>query len=434
MNPHSPLAERVRPQTLDDYIGQDHILGEGKALRKSIESGNIPSMILWGPPGVGKTTLARIMANTLKRPFYTLSATDAGVKQVREVIDKAEKSRFMGQSRAVLFIDEIHRFNKSQQDSLLKAVENGTLTLVGATTENPSFEVNAALLSRSEVFVLNQLSDEALLEVLHRAMRRDEILKLKEIELEETEALLLSSGGDARRLLNNLEQIVNQFTTAPIKINNDLVKEVIQKRLLRYDKTGEEHYDIVSAFIKSVRGSDPNAALYWLARMIEGGEDPVFIARRLLILSSEDIGNANATAISLATSAMQAVQLIGYPECRIVLAQITIYLACSPKSNTAYKAIGAAQKLVAETGNLPVPLHLRNAPTKLMKDLSYGAGYLYAHQFPGHFVAQEFMPEMIHGHILYHPGNNPRESEWQRLLGEMWKEFYPYGKKDDPNP
>lgn len=434
MNPHSPLAERVRPQTLDDYIGQDHILGEGKALRKSIESGNIPSMILWGPPGVGKTTLARIMANTLKRPFYTLSATDAGVKQVREVIGKAEKSRFMGQSRAVLFIDEIHRFNKSQQDSLLKAVENGTLTLVGATTENPSFEVNAALLSRSEVFVLNQLSDEALLEVLHRAMRRDEILKLKEIELEETEALLLSSGGDARRLLNNLEQIVNQFSAARIKINNDLVKEVIQKRLLRYDKTGEEHYDIVSAFIKSVRGSDPNAALYWLARMIEGGEDPVFIARRLLILSSEDIGNANATAITLATSAMQAVQLIGYPECRIVLAQITIYLACSPKSNTAYKAIGAAQKLVAETGNLPVPLHLRNAPTKLMKDLSYGAGYLYAHQFPGHFVPQEFMPEMIHGHILYHPGNNPRESEWRRLLAEMWKEFYPYGKKDDPNP
>ncbi|MCB9245038.1 MAG: replication-associated recombination protein A [Flavobacteriales bacterium] len=426
MMPHTPLAERVRPQKLDDYIGQEHILGPGKPLRKSIESGKIPSMILWGPPGVGKTTLARIMANTLKRPFYNLSATDAGVKQVRELIEKAERTRFMGQSQAVLFIDEIHRFNKSQQDSLLKAVENGTITLVGATTENPSFEVNAALLSRSEVFVLRQLEDSALLEVLDRAVHTDDWLKLKQIELVETDALLLASGGDARRLLNNLEQVVLQADSEPIRITNELVRNTIQKRMLRYDKAGEEHYDIISAFIKSVRGSDPNAALYWLARMIEGGEDPVFIARRLLILSSEDIGNANPTALALATSAMQAVQMIGYPESRIILSQITIYLACSPKSNTAYAAIGQAQKTVSDTGSLPVPLHLRNAPTKLMKDLAYGAGYQYAHQFQGNFVPQEFMPEELHGNILYQPGKNPREIAWLKQLGAMWKDFYSY--------
>jgi len=426
MSISTPLAERVRPSTLDEYIGQEHILGRDKPLRRLIEEGVIPSMILWGPPGVGKTTLARIISNTLDRPFFTLSATDAGVKQVREVIQKAEKSQFLGTRNAVLFIDEIHRFNKSQQDSLLKAVEQGVITLIGATTENPSFEVNAALLSRCEVYTLNNLDTEDLIRILEQAIESDEYLKKKKIELKETGNLLLASGGDARRLLNSLEMVVNNSPGEQVVVTDNLVEDSLQKRMLRYDKQGEQHYDIISAFIKSIRGSDPNAAVYWLARMIEGGEDPVFIARRLLISASEDIGNANPTALVLATNGMEAVRAIGYPECRIILSQVTVYLACSPKSNASYNAINQAMEIARNTGDLEVPLALRNAPTKLMKDLAYGKGYKYSHNYPGNFVQQDFLPEQIKGKKFYEPGNNPREVEFLKRLRNWWRGLYSY--------
>lgn len=422
-----PLAERMRPKKVEHYIGQEHIVGKGKPLYRALESGAIPSMILWGPPGVGKTTLAGIFAATLNRPFFALSATEAGVKQVREVIDKAERHSFMGQPSAVLFIDEIHRFNKSQQDSLLKAVEKGIITLIGATTENPSFEVNAALLSRCEVYILKPLSAEGLMQVLNRALEEDDLLKSKKIEIRENQRLLLLSGGDARRLLNTLEMIVlANLNSKKLVITNDLVTEHIQQKRLVYDKAGEAHYDVISAFIKSVRGSDPNAAVYWLARMIEGGEDPIFIARRMIILASEDIGNANPTALVIATNGFQATQAIGYPECRIVLSQVAVYLATSPKSNSAYQAIDRAQEVVRETGNLEVPLHLRNAPTKMMKELDYGLGYQYAHSFPGHFVFQEFLPDRISGTLFYDPKDNPRENESRNRMRLYWKEKYGY--------
>lgn len=384
-------------------------------------------MILWGPPGVGKTTLARIMANTLNRPFFNLSATDAGVKQVREVIEKAQKSMFVSERSAVLFIDEIHRFNKSQQDSLLSAVEQGIITLIGATTENPSFEVNAALLSRCEVYVLKSLTNEELDEVLNQAIASDAFLKSKKISFKETSALKVLSGGDARRLLNTFEQVVHANSgKSKIIITNKIVESVVQQKRARYDKTGEQHYDIISAFIKSMRGSDPNATVYWLACMIEGGEDPLFIARRMVILASEDIGNANPTALVLATNAFQAVQCIGYPESRIILSQTAVYLATSPKSNACYKAINDAQAKVRAEGVGDVPLHLRNAPTKLMKDLDYGVGYKYAHSFPGHFAEQEFLPESISGTVFYQPADNPRENESRKRLQAYWKERYGY--------
>ncbi|MFT5724793.1 MAG: putative ATPase [Bacteroidia bacterium] len=422
----APLAERVRPKSLKEYIGQKHIIGEGKPLYKAIKSGALPSMIFWGPPGVGKTTLAHIISQELKRPFYVLSATESGVKQVREVIEKAQKSQFMGTQNAVLFIDEIHRFNKSQQDSLLGAVEQGIITLIGATTENPSFEVNAALLSRSEVYVLKNLKVEELQEVVERAIVSDFELKKKKIVLKELDALMVLSGGDARRVLNTLEMVVNaKMDAKQITITNDLVEKTVQQKRPVYDKTGEQHYDIISAFIKSMRGSDPNASVYYLARMIEGGEDPIFIARRMLILASEDIGNANPTALVLATNGLQAAQAIGYPECRIILSQVAVYLATSPKSNSTYLAIKNAQKVVQETGNLEVPLALRNAPTKLMKSLDYGLGYKYAHDHGG-FVDIEFLPSEIEGHKFYEPNNNPRENETRKRMQAYWKEKYGY--------
>lgn len=421
-----PLAERVRPKSLDDYIGQKHIIGKGKPLYNSIKNGALPSIIFWGPPGVGKTTLAQIISHELKRPFFTLSATDSGVKQVREVIEKAQRTQFMGQQNAVLFIDEIHRFNKSQQDSLLSAVEQGVITLIGATTENPSFEVNAALLSRSEVYVLKNLEVEDLREVVERAISVDTELKKKKIILKELDALMVMSGGDARRILNTLEIIVNSKSDVKqITITNDLVEKTIQQKRIVYDKTGDQHYDVISAFIKSMRGSDPNAAVYYLARMIEGGEDPIFIARRMVILASEDIGNANPTALVLATNGLQAAQAIGYPECRIILSQVAVYLATSPKSNSTYLAIKKGQKLVAETGNLPVPMPLRNAPTKLMKELDYGVGYRYAHDHGG-FVELEFLPEEIAGTKLYEPGTNARENDTRKRMQAYWKEKYGY--------
>ncbi|MBO6515526.1 MAG: replication-associated recombination protein A [Bacteroidia bacterium] len=421
-----PLAERVRPKSLDEYIGQKHIIGKGKPLYNSIKNGALPSMIFWGPPGVGKTTLARIISNELNRPFFTLSATESGVKQVREVIDKAKRSQFMGQQNAVLFIDEIHRFNKSQQDSLLSAVEQGIITLIGATTENPSFEVNSALLSRSEVYVLKSLEKQDLTEVVERAIREDSVLKTKKIIPKELDALMVLSGGDARRILNTLEIIVNTKGDAKqITITNDLVEKSIQQNRLMYDKSGDQHYDVISAFIKSLRGSDPNASVYYLARMIEGGEDPMFIARRMVILASEDIGNANPTALVMATNGMQACQMIGYPECSIVLSQVAVYLATSPKSNSTYMALKKAQKVARDTGNLSVPLHIRNAPTKLMKELDYGVGYQYAHDYGG-FVKQEFMPEEISGTVFYEPLNNPRENETRKRMHAYWKEKYGY--------
>lgn len=421
-----PLAERVRPKSLDDYIGQKHIIGKGKPLYNSIKNGALPSIIFWGPPGVGKTTLAQIISHELKRPFFTLSATDSGVKQVREVIEKAQRTQFMGQQNAVLFIDEIHRFNKSQQDSLLSAVEQGVITLIGATTENPSFEVNAALLSRSEVYVLKNLEVEDLREVVERAISVDTELKKKKIILKELDALMVMSGGDARRILNTLEIIVNSKSDVKqITITNDLVEKTIQQKRIVYDKTGDQHYDVISAFIKSMRGSDPNATVYYLARMIEGGEDPIFIARRMVILASEDIGNANPTALVLATNGLQAAQAIGYPECRIILSQVAVYLATSPKSNSTYLAIKKGQKLVAETGNLPVPMPLRNAPTKLMKELDYGVGYRYAHDHGG-FVELEFLPEEIAGTKLYEPGTNARENDTRKRMQAYWKEKYGY--------
>lgn len=419
----APLAERMRPETLDDVVGQEHLVGTDGILRRALAGGMLPSMILWGPPGVGKTTLARLIAQDLKRPFYTLSAISSGVKDVREVIEKAGGSGLFSRS-AVLFIDEIHRFSKSQQDSLLGAVEKGTITLIGATTENPSFEVIGALLSRCQVYVLKPLSEEHLLVLLHKAMEQDTAMRKKQIELKETAALMRASGGDARRLLNTFELCVKAGGESNVVITDDLVYQVVQTTAARYDKTGDQHYDIVSAFIKSIRGSDPNAAVYWLARMVEGGEDPIFIARRMVILASEDIGNANPNALLMATTSMQAAQLIGWPESRIILSQCATFLACSPKSNASYLAIGAAQAKVRETGDLPVPIPLRNAPTKLMKDLGHGAGYKYSHDGVGNFQEQEFMPDALSGTVFYSPGNNARESEHAALIAKLWKGKY----------
>lgn len=421
-----PLAERMRPTNLDNYIGQKHIVGEGAILRNAIESNILPSIILWGPPGVGKTTLANIIAHQLKRPFYALSAINSGVKDVREVIEKAKGTGMFAQSNPILFIDEIHRFSKSQQDSLLGAVEKGIVTLIGATTENPSFEVISALLSRCQVYILKHLEKEDLIEMLDLAIRTDEILKTKKIILKETEALLRLSGGDGRKLLNVFELVVNAIGGNEVEITNEKVTGIVQQNIAIYDKAGENHYDIISAFIKSIRGSDPNAAAYWLARMIEGGEDPSFIARRLLILASEDIGNANPTALVIANNCFQAVNVIGFPESRIILSQATVYLACSAKSNASYMAINQAQELVQQTGDLPVPLHLRNAPTKLMKDIGYGADYQYAHSYENNFAAQEYLPDKLKGMKLYDPGNNAREKELRTFLKARWNEKYGY--------
>ncbi len=420
-----PLAERIRPKSLNDYISQQHLVGEKGILTNHIKQGIIPSLILWGPPGIGKTTLANIIANESGRPFYTLSAISSGVKDVREVIEKAKKSGgLFTQKNPILFIDEIHRFSKSQQDSLLGAVEKGWVTLIGATTENPSFEVIPALLSRCQVYILNSFDKDDLISLLKRAMVEDELISNKEITLKETDALLQVSGGDARKLLNIFELLVS--AEDKIEVTNELVLKNIQKNTVKYDKTGEQHYDIISAFIKSIRGSDPNAAVYWLARMIEGGEDVKFIARRLLILASEDIGNANPTALILANNTFQAVSIIGLPESRIILSQCAIYLANSAKSNASYMAIGEAQNLVKTTGDLSVPLHLRNAPTKLMKDLNYGKDYQYSHNYQGNFVEQEFLPNEIKGTKLYEPGNNSRENQFRELLKQRWKDKYKY--------
>lgn len=416
----SPLAERLRPKKLDDYIGQDHLVGKGAVLRKMIESGNISSIILWGPPGVGKTTLAKIIANTLDRPFYILSAINSGVKDVREVIEKAKKQQFFNHPNPILFIDEIHRFSKSQQDSLLGAVEQGTVTLIGATTENPSFEVISPLLSRCQVYVLKHLEKEGLLKILELAVRKDTVLKEKEIVFEEYESLLRFSGGDARKLLNILELVVLAEEDSKVIITNEKVTERLQSNQAVYDKNGEMHYDIISAFIKSIRGSDPDAAVYWLARMIEGGEDVKFIARRLLILASEDVGLANPNALLLAQSTFSAVHQIGYPESRIILSECTIYLATSPKSNSAYEAINSAQELVKQTGNLPVPLHIRNAPTKLMKELGYGKDYKYAHAYKDNFADQDFLPDKINKERLYKPQNNASEMKILERLKNWW--------------
>lgn len=421
-----PLAERIRPKNLEQYIGQQHIIGEGSALRSAVQQNLLPSLILWGPPGVGKTSLALIIAHELKRPFYSLSAINSGVKDIREIIEKAGDSNMFNQSKPVLFIDEIHRFSKSQQDSLLGAVEKGIVTLIGATTENPSFEVIPALLSRCQIYVLKALEENELLELLGNALKQDAYLNSKKIELKEHEALIRVSGGDARKLLNALEIVVNSQSGNEISITNELVLKTIQQNLALYDKSGEQHYDIISAFIKSIRGSDPNAALYYLARMLKGGEDPLFIARRLLILSSEDIGNANPNAILLANNCFNAVNVIGMPEGRIILAQCVTYLACSAKSNASYMGIDEAMALVDKTGDLPVPLQLRNAPTKLMKNLNYGKDYKYAHAYENNFAEQEFLPDEIEGTKLYEPGKNAREQEQRNYLKNLWKEKYGY--------
>jgi putative ATPase len=426
LNESRPLAERMRPAKLEDYVGQSHLIGDGAVLNKALTNGAIPSMIFWGPPGTGKTTLANLVAHNVKRPFYALSAVNAGVKDVREVIQKAEKQSFMGTNQPILFIDEIHRFSKSQQDALLGAVEKGTITLIGATTENPSFEVISALLSRCQVYVLQPFTKEELLRLVDRAIKDDTLLNTKSIVLKEYDALLLLSGGDARKLLNLLELVVLNADQKKVVITNQLVSKVAQQRQSNYDKQGEQHYDIISAFIKSIRGSDPNAGVYWLARMIEGGEDPKFIARRLLILAAEDIGNANPTALVIANNCFQAVNVIGWPESRIVLSQAVTYLASSAKSNAAYKAINDAQQLVKATGDLPVPLAIRNAPTKLMKELNYGQGYQYAHDHAQNFANQEFMPDEIRGKKLYSPGENTREKELRNFLKSRWKDKYEY--------
>jgi putative ATPase len=416
-----PLAERVRPATLDDLLGQAHLTGKEGILRSAIDAGNVPSMILWGPPGVGKTTIANIIANQVKRPFKTISAVSAGVKDVREIIRQA-KTR----SKVILFIDEIHRFNKAQQDALLGAVEKGIITLIGATTENPSFEVNSALLSRCQVYVLKPLDESNLLAILDKAIQFDPEYKRREIILKEKEALLKLSGGDARRLLNIFELVADSIKSEKLIITDKLVMEVAQQKVALYDKTGDQHYDIISAFIKSIRGSDPNAAVYWLARMIEGGEDVKFIARRMVILASEDIGNANPTALVLATNCFQAVNVIGYPEARIILSQCATYLASSPKSNASYVAINEAQKVVAEKGDLSVPFHIRNAPTKLMKEQGYGKGYEYSHLYENNFSDQEYLPDEISGSKFYDPGKNPREEELRKRLKALWGEKYGY--------
>ena len=419
-----PLSERLRPNRLEQLAGQEHLAGKDSILRRSIEQGKIPSMILWGPPGTGKTTIANIIAHTLKAPFYTLSAISAGVKEVRQVIDLART-----QTGAILFIDEIHRFNKGQQDALLGAVEKGTITLIGATTENPSFEVNSALLSRCQVYVLKPLSEDALKRLMQTALKEDEYLKTLAVTLQETEALIRLSGGDARKLLNLLELVITSLNTGEEKslnITDEQVMQIAQQKIALYDKTGEQHYDIISAFIKSVRGSDPNAAIYWLARMLEGGEDVKFIARRLVILASEDIGNANPTGLVMANACFEAVNKIGNPESRIILAQCTTYLAASPKSNASYMAIDEALALVRKTGDLPVPLHLRNAPTKLMKSMQYGKGYQYAHSYDKNFAEQEYLPEEISGQVFYDPGKNPREEELRKFLRARWGKKYGY--------
>ena len=415
-----PLAERMRPKTLDDYIGQKHLVGEGAVLRRMIDSGRISSFILWGPPGVGKTTLAQIIANRLETPFYTLSAVTSGVKDVRDVIDKARSNRFFSQQSPILFIDEIHRFSKSQQDSLLGAVETGVVTLIGATTENPSFEVIRPLLSRCQLYVLKSLEKDDLLELLHHAITTDVILKEKQVELRETDAMLRYSGGDARKLLNILELVVEADDNVPVVITDDKIVERLQQNPLAYDKDGEMHYDIISAFIKFIRGSDPDGALYWLARMVEGGEDPAFIARRLVISASEDIGLANPNALLLANAAFDAVMKIGWPEGRIPLAEATVYLATSPKSNSAYEGINSALELVRQTGNLPVPLHLRNAPTKLMKQLGYGKEYKYAHAYKGNFVKQQFLPDEVCHNRLWHAQENPSEAKLKDRMVQLW--------------
>jgi putative ATPase len=426
MNNLPPLAERMRPKNLDDYAGQDHLVGKGAVLRKAIESGNLPSMIFWGPPGVGKTTLAFIISEQLSRPFFALSAINSGVKDVREVIEKASLLKSGDQPLPILFIDEIHRFSKSQQDSLLGAVERGVVTLIGATTENPSFEVISALLSRCQVYILKSLEEADLLRLLDKAIKEDEFIRTKTITIKENEALLRLSGGDARKLLNIFELLVNSLGAKKVVITNDAVLKHVQQNMALYDKAGEQHYDIVSAFIKSMRGSDPNGAVYWLARMITGGEDPLFIARRMLILASEDIGNANPNALLLAQSCFNAVNVIGMPESQLILSQTVIYLATSPKSNSATTAIGAAMDLVRQTGNLPVPLHLRNAPTKLMKNLGYGKDYKYAHSYEGNFTDLDFLPTEIKGTKLYNPGNNPREQESKEKLKKLWGDRYKY--------
>jgi putative ATPase len=415
-----PLAERVRPLKLPDFVGQEHLTGEGAPLRRFIESGNIPSMIFWGPPGVGKTTLARIIGETLNIPFVQLSAISAGVGDVRKIITEAKEK-----GRILLFLDEIHRFNKSQQDALLGAVESGNILLIGATTENPSFEVNNALLSRCQVYVLKELTVENLLLMAHHALEHDEFLKEKQVSIAESSALVQFSGGDGRKLLNIIDMLAMQEKN-PVVITDEKVQQALQNRQIVYDKAGEEHYNVISAFIKSMRGSDPNAAVYYLARMLEGGEKPEFIARRMLILASEDIGNANPTALVLATNTMTAVQAIGMPEGRIILSQCATYLACSPKSNASYMAIGSAMALVQQTGALPVPLHLRNAPTKMMKNMDYGKDYQYAHSHAGNFVEQEFLPKTIAGAKFYDPGNNPRENELREFLRKRWKDKYGY--------
>jgi len=419
-----PLAERMRPRSLDDYIGQEHLVGQGSVLRKMLDAGHVPSFILWGPPGVGKTTLAQIVANKLDIPFYTLSAINSGVKDVREVIDKAKSGVFFQSKRPILFIDEIHRFSKSQQDSLLAAVETGVITLIGATTENPSFEVIRPLLSRCQVYVLKSLEEKDLLKLMDKALHEDVELKKKKVNIKETAALIRFSGGDARKLMNILEMVVEADENREVEITDAIVVEKLQENPAAYDKGGEMHYDIISAFIKSIRGSDPDAAIYWLARMVEGGEDPEFIARRILISAAEDIGLANPNALLLANACFEALKKIGWPEGRIILAETTVYLATSPKSNSAYMAIDDAIALVKETGNLPVPLHLRNAPTQLMKELNYGKNYKYAHSYENNFVEQEFLPKEILNKRFWKPQNNPAEAKTAEFMRKLWGDRY----------